>query len=195
MKRIIIALFLIFSLVICLPACNIVGQDTPIEENPDFAQFNAMFDAKFENYTITVSTTSANKLEVNSEYVVTTVNGERKVAYVIETLNSFVVDGDTIIIPDSYKTTTTGVYDGDESANTKFDVPHFNFSYKCIKNDVITPITFNADITSLNDFMGLNENVTEAEFSLKYSKDTIKSIEITYVTANENTVVITYTFN
>lgn len=195
MKRILIALFLIFSLVICLPACDMIGQDKPIEENPDFAKFNTMLDAKFENYTITVSTTSANNHKVNSKYVVSTVNGERSVAYTIETINSFVVDGDSITIPDEYNTTSTGVYDSVESANTKFDVPNFNFSYKCIKNDVITHITFNADIISLNDFMGLNVKTTDAEFSLEYSKDALKSIEITYVTENDNTVVITYTFN
>ena len=195
MKRILIALLLIFSLVICLPACDLLGQDKPIEENPDFAKFNEMFNATFENYTITVSTTSANGHNVNSKYVVTTVNGERSVAYTIETINSFVVDGDAITMPDGYKTTSTGVYDSVTSADVKFNVPHFNFSYGCIKNDIITHLTFNADILSLNDFMGLNVNASGAEFSLEYSKDTLKSMEITYVSNDDNTVVITYTFN
>ena len=195
MKRILIALFLILSIVICLPACDLFNTELPIEENPDFAAFNAMFDKTFDNYTIIVTTTSANNDVLNNKYVVTTENGVRSVAYVIETLNSFVIEGDKIIAPDSYKTVSAGTYDATTSASEKFNVPKFNFSYRCIANDIITPATFKADIFSLSGFMGLEESVTDAEFRLNYSKENVELIETTYVTENGSTVVISYVFN
>ena len=72
MKRILIALFLVLSLVVCLPACDIT-----VEENPEFAKFNQMFATDFENYTISMCTISASNSMINNEFVVTTENGER----------------------------------------------------------------------------------------------------------------------
>ena len=210
MKRITIVLFLILSLVICLPSCRddqkssestttttsatTKAPDVTLE-NPDFAKFNTMFGASFENYTITISSTAANGSSVNKEYVVSSVNGERSVSYTIETLNDFIIDGDTISIPDEYKTVTKGIYDATESASTAFEVPKFKFSNTCINSEVITPVSFKANITSIEQFMGLNIVATDAQFSLSYLGENVESIQISYVTESENTVVITYTFN
>jgi hypothetical protein len=70
MKRILIALFLVFSLLICLTGCP-----EKIIENPEFAKFNEMFANGFENYTITVVTSSYNDDFLNDTYHVTTVDG------------------------------------------------------------------------------------------------------------------------
>ena len=205
MKRILFSLLLIFSMVICLPSC----QDNTVEENPEFAKFNEMFEASFENYTITVDTTSQNGQVINDEYVVTTVDGVKAVAYRVEVLNTFAFEGETITAPDNYKTVYEGTCEADKltptsgiipssSASTSFmnfDVPKFKFSYKHIDNEMIIPGRFMGKITSLNGFMGLNVEASEAEFALEYNASAPKSMQITYVTNNGNTVVITYEFN
>ena len=75
------------------------------------------------------------------------------------------------------------------------DVPKFQFSYKYINSDMIIPGRVVAKINSLNGFMGLNVEVKEAKLALQYTADVPVSMQITYVTQNGNTVVITYTFN
>ena len=191
MKRILLAIVLILSLVICLPSCG----EKEIPENPEFARFNEMFQASFENYVITVCSTSASGYQLNNEYIITTADGVRSVAYTVETLNEIVVDGDLMEIPESFKNIEQGIYDAEISASSSFDVPKFNFSYKCIKSDIITPQSFSAQITSLAGFMGSDINATNAEFSISYSDNVPSSIEISYVTEENVTVIITYSFN
>lgn len=204
MKRILFSLLLIFSMVICLPSCK----DNKVEENPEFAKFNAMFEASFENYTITVETTSKNGQVINDEYVVTTVDGVKAVAYRVEVLNTFAFEGETITAPDGYKTVYEGTCEADKFTPTSaiipstsassfmnFDVPKFKFSYNYIDNDMIVPGIFMGKITSLNGFMGLNVESSEANFALEYGANAPVSMQVTYVTEKGNTVVITYAFN
>ena len=184
MKRILLVLLLIFSMVICLPSCN-----ENIEENPEFAKLNAL-----------LTNTSAHVVIVNDKYVVTTANGTKLVSYRTETLNSFVIEGDVVSLPNGYKTVNEGTCNSAEinaSSNKSFDinVPKFQFSYKYINNDTIIPGRVVAKVKSLNGFMGLNIQVKEAKFALQYSDDAPVSMQITYVTQSGNTVIITYTFN
>ena len=193
MKRILIALFLILSLAICLPACT----KGIVEENPAFAQFNEMFANVFDDYTINVSTTSYNGDVLNDIYIVKTVDGITEVTYREETLNEFVIEGDMITIPDSYKTVTEGVYNSttDAEAVQQYAIPKFNFSNKFIGNVYISDSMFSADITSLEGFMGLSINVTDATVIVTFSENTPASVIISYTTAAESSVIITYTFN
>ena len=197
MKRILLVLLLIFSMVICLPSCN-----EKIEENPEFAKFNEMFNKDFENYTITVETTSVNGDILNNKYVVTTTDGNKMVNYRIETLNSFGVDGDTITTPESYKKIVEGTqsldfmkFNNDLAPYMHCSVPQFIFSYSCLSSDVITPVSFKATITSLSKFMNLNLNASNAKVYIEFSGAKAKSVEISYLTEAKSSVVITYTFN
>ena len=193
MKRILIALFLILSLAICLPACT----KGIVEENPAFAKFNEMFTNAFDNYTISVSTTSYNGDILNDKYVVKTIDGVTYVTYTVETLNEFIMEGDKIGIPDGYKTVTEGVYNSntDAEAVQNYAVPKFNFSNKYIGNVYISDSMFSADITSLEGFMGLSLNVTDATVIITFSGNAPASVIISYTTAAESSVIITYTLN
>lgn len=192
MKRFLIALLLIFSIVICLPSCQ---QPPVIEENPEFDRFNSMFAQGFENYTITVSTTSPNGQVVNKKYVITTVNGERSISYEIETLNPFVIIDGVLTAPKEYKTVESGTYNNDLATQGTFDVPKFTFSYRYIENDMIIPGRFIAKIIALDGFTGLDIKSSEAKFTLDFAENAPKSMQITYVSKSNNTVVVTYTFN
>ena len=74
-------------------------------------------------------------------------------------------------------------------------VPQFNFSYTCLNSEIITPQSFKANITSLNGFMKLNVEATDATVFVEFSGEAVDSIEISYVTTAESTVVIKYIFN
>lgn len=187
MKRILIAIILVLSLAICLPACN-------TKNNVDYSKFNEMFSRSYNNYKITVSSTSASGNNVTNEYMVATVNGERRVNYRTEILNQFTVDGDVIELPQEYKTVEQGTYDKTISASSKFDVPSFNFSKNTLKNFNVSTSEFSADITSLSEFMGSNVEATNAKFLLSFSGVHPDSIEISYITAENVSVVITYIF-
>ena len=199
MKKIIIYL-LIISTLVCLPSCNLLNGNKTVEENPEFAKLNALFESNFENYTITVDTTSPDGHELNDKYVVTTVNGKTSVTYKAETLNSFVIEGNIVSVPNGYKNVQEGTCDATElnvilNKSININVPKFQFSYKHIDNDMIIPGRIVAKVKSLNGFMGLNIKVKEAKFALQYTTDVPVSMQLTYVTMNGNTVVITYTFN
>ena len=198
MKRFLLVMLLVLSLVICLPSCvNDKPQQTPsIEENPDFATYNAMFDKDFSSYVISMSITSINDDVINETYRVNTVDGVRSVEYRIERLNQFVIDGELITAPDGYISVTEGVYDATESSAARFDVPDFNFSYACLGESEITVLnSYSNDILSLEQFMGLDVTATDASLNLSFQNNEVKSISISYVSAEESTVVITYTFN
>ena len=198
MKRILIVMFLILSLVISLPACkkDDVIPTPQIEENPDFATYNAMFDKEFIDYTIEVSITGIEDDVTNEKYTVKTENGTRSVEYRIERLNQFIIEGDQITIPEGYVSVVEGVYDAEASASPKFDIPKFKFSYTCLgTSDITIPNSYSTSITSLEQFMGSTLNVTNASVKLSFNGNEATAISISYVTEAENTVVITYTFN
>ena len=191
MKRILIALFLVLSLIICLPSCG-----EKIEENPDFATYNELFNKTFENYTIDVSVTGINGDVLNEQYVVTTEDGVRSVAYSIERLNQFEIEGDLINVPGNYVSVTTGEYSTEESKSQGFDVPKFNFSYKCLNDkEVAFANSYSTGVTSVKDFMGLDVNATNGQVKLEYKGEKVISISVSFLTEAKSTVVITYTFN
>ena len=190
MKRILVALFLILSFVICLPSCT-----TEVEENPEFARFNEMFNAKFENYTITVSATAINShLTATETYVVNTVNGERTVAYRIESLNLFEINGDSITVPENFITVTEGVYVGEDAMNSKYNVPTFKFSNTCLSPEIIKSDVLCAHITSLSTFMGLDVPATDAAVIVSVENNAATSIQISYMDSANNYIDITYSF-
>lgn len=210
MKRLLIVLLLTLSIIICLPACvdeetnpttSVTTNPTPtkpsIDENPNFATYNSMFNKDFTKYTIEISVTDEYNNVVNEKYdVIIVPSGYRKVTYRIEHLNQFIIDGDDIIIPDEYISVESGVYDVEQSNARKFDVPKFNFSYSCL-SDSETAIQnfYHTKILSVKDFMGLDVVANNASVKLTFNGNDAESVIITYTSQNENKVVITYTFN
>ncbi len=191
MKRILIALFLVLSLIICLPSCG-----EKIEENPDFAKYNEMFNKTFENYTIDVAVTSSIGLTRTEKYVVTTTEGVRSVSYKIEKLNEIDTSGDTIVLPEGYVSVTEGVYSAEQSASEGFNVPKFYFSYNCLDtSEISTYNLYSTGVTSIEKFMGLNVSATNGSVKLIFNKDVVTAIAVSFITESANTVAITYTFN
>lgn len=193
MKRIILVLFLILSLLICLTSCP----EEIKEENSQFAKFNEMFAKTYDNYTIAVFTLTFDGAYLDNNYNVTTVDGVTYVEYHVETLNEFVIEGDTISIPDGYKTVTKGVYNSISDAEIvdSYKVPQFNFSASCLNSVKIGDTLLTANVKSLADFMGLNVNCINATVQVEYQDDILYYIDIVYETESGNTVFMTYTFN
>ena len=195
MKRILIVVLLLISIVICLPSCfDDNTSNTPtIEENVDFASYNSMFEKEFTDYTIEVSIIGANNEVINETYNVSLENGVRIVTYRVERLNQFTIEGDQISIPEGYISVEEGIY----TENTeRFNVPKFNFSYTCLgTSDVTLPVSYSTNITDLAKFMGSSIKVTDASVKLEFNGSSAQAISISYVTESENTVSIKYIFN
>ena len=195
MKRILIVVLLLISIVICLPSCfdDNTNNIPTIEENVDFASYNSMFEKEFTDYTIEVSIIGANNEVINETYNVSLENGVRVVTYRIERLNQFTIEGDQISIPEGYISIEEGTY----TENTeRFNVPKFNFSYTCLgTSDVTLPTSYSSSITNIASFMGSSLSVTDASVKLEFKGSSAQAISISYVTESENTVSIKYTFN
>ena len=188
MKRIIIALLLVFTLVICLPSCNQNGK-SPLDTVNELAQKAS------GNYTIEIQIASLNGDKVVERYNVTEADGQRSVSYRIEKINSFIIGEDEITIPDSYLTVTEGVYSVEESASTDFDLPSFNFTSASLSNVTVEDGKISASIASTEALMGTKLVGSDFTVSINYTSEAITSIVIGYVTSFGNNVTLTYTLN
>lgn len=186
MKRIVIALCLIFSLIVCLPACEQV-----IEENPEFEILEAVINTEHSSYTIDISVEFPEGT-LNEKYEVIVSDGEYKVDYHIERFSGFDVDQNGITAPGSYISTSEGTLTGDDALSYK--LPEFNFSYGCLTSDVIFLRTFRADITSMKAFVGMDVEATDATVEVEYTSSAVRNIIISYVNGDGNAVTITYDF-
>lgn len=199
MKRMLLIFILIFSLLICLPACesNNTTDNTDntggLKENPKFAKLNELYSQDFTDYTITISTTSPYGDIVNKTYVVGIDNGIRRVDYTIEELNGFIIDQNGITAPDGYKSVSVGTLEPEDAKSAIYDFPKFNFSYEGLSTDVVIRNIFSAQITSFASFMSLNLDVENAKVELEYNETETTHITVSYTTESGNTVSITYT--
>ena len=189
MKRIILALLVIFSLVIALPSCEL---SSGTASNPEFDWLNTLCARSFSNYTIDISVESEDGVKVTEHYDVKIVDGVKNINYRIERLSAFdIVDGE-IVLPNDYMSVVEGSITTTEE--DEYALPTFNFSYDCLKSDVVISNTLKAKITSLSKFMGVDFEATDAKVIAVYSSYTVESVSITYTSESGNVVTITYTY-
>ena len=192
MKKIIIALALIFSIVICLPSC--AGNN--YEE--EFNKLNTLADKDYSFYTIDIEVKNNNgDMSVKENYMVTSVNGTRTVKYSIERLNDFVVDGDNIFVPNDYMNISSGTLSTTEAEIDKYAFPKFDFSSKTL---VVRTLTnkgtyshMHASVTSFESFMGRSIEGSDGQINVYYNNNQINSIEISFANQSGNFTTITYT--
>ena len=187
MNKIYIALFLIFALLICLPAC-----EQKIEENPEFEILESLCNNDYSSYSISIVIESS-KGTLTENYAVAVNEGDYTVNYRVERFSEFTANQDGISVPNNYITVNEGTLTGEEAASYK--LPTFKFSYSCLESEKIIGRTFKANITSLEKFMGKALDEQEASVVVEYTASSVKTIEITYTTQNNTSVQITYTFN
>jgi hypothetical protein len=190
MKKIIIALLLIFAMLICLPSCN----DNTNKDNT-LETLNGLTRNFVTNkaYTIEVVVENASGDKITEEYSITYAYGRRSVEYKIEKINAFIVDGDTITAPEEYITVSTGTYDREESANTRYDLPTFTFSDETVKDYGACDGIMTGKIADLEAFMGSTVKSTDATVEVHYNESNIGRITVSYKTESGNTTTITYT--
>lgn len=190
MKKIIIALLLIFAMLICLPSCN----DNTTKDNT-LETLNGLTRNFVTNkaYTIEVVVENASGDKITEEYSITYAYGRRSVEYKIEKINAFIVDGDTITAPEEYITVSTGTYDREESANTRYDLPTFTFSDETVKDYGAKDGIMTGKVADLEAFMGSTVKATDATVEVHYNESNIGRITVSYKTESGNTTTITYT--
>lgn len=190
MKKIIIAFVLIFSIVLCLSSCDEPAQtDNEAEMN----NLNAMAAIDYSVYSIEINVKSTFGNEVTEKYSVIDVNDSKTVRYHIERLNSFAVNGDTVTVPDEYKTVSSGTLDASESNNTKYALPTFNFSSETISVNTIYDEdgvrVLEGSIISPVGFIGSDINGTNIQVSVQFTEKYLKKIVITYENGDSFTTI------
>ena len=193
MKRAIIALILVLSVLVCLPACGqtSAGQDI-------YTQLNG-FSNTANSYTIQICVTSPAGNKVTETYAVTVAGTTQTVDYRIEEINPITVDGNSITVPESYVTVTEGTLHATADSQSPYAVPSFKFSDSVLKNFTAAasgyPRSFSADVVNAKDFMGRELNGSDITISGSFTASSFEEIVVAYKTASGNTVTVTYSFN
>jgi len=188
MKRITIALLLTFALLISLSSCH------NSEKNETLIKLNELSEKLENSYTLNICTVSEDGHEVNTNYTVTDKNGVISVNAKIETVNTFDIDGDTITAPDSYVTVTERELTDEEIKDGNFILPKFSFSSNNLSSIAIINGTLDAKVSSLKALTGIMLDASNARLTVKYTDEAISIIIINFVTSQNNTVTLTYTF-
>lgn len=188
MKKIILALIIIFSLVIALPSC-----DSNKNSNPEFDLLNDLCNKDFSSYSIDISVESETGDKTTEHYNVSVADGIKTVEYRIERLSTFELENGELQIPSNRITVTEGSLTTDKKG--EYEIPKFNFSYDALSSDMIIGRTFKAKIVSIEKFAGITTDIEEATVKVEYSTSSVSTVTITYNTDAGNTVTIQYTFN
>ncbi len=193
MKRTILAAILIFSLLICLPACQSADSNQKV-----YDLLTGYASVSPDSYAIETTVTSPNGYKTTTLYTVTTVSGVRTVSVRTEKLNGFIVDGE-IAAPESYVTVTEGTLSPEESAKEAYALPRFRFNADSLKNFSVNsktyPYTFTAEITSEERFMARSIYGTNFTLSGVYLAGALSRVSVSYQTENGNTVTVSYLYN
>lgn len=198
MKRIIIAILLICILITPMVACD--PQTTtpdpkdPSTENTKLAKLDELAQKLENNFVIDVLVSSTYGLVASEQHTITTVDGHMRVFSKIERINSFVIEGDVITAPDSYSTIVEKELSEDEIANGNFNVPAFNFKTTSLSSIISMNGVTTAKLGSIKSFLGITITGKDAKIIVNHTDDAISSIEINYVTPQNNSVTIKYTF-
>ena len=190
MKKIIITLILVFSLIIALPSCDINNSQ---QSNPDFDKLNELCSIDYSSYKINIVIETLDS-KITEDYSVTVEDAVKTVDYRIERYSTFEIlpDG-TISVPTNHITVQEGRLTTEDEG--KYDLPSFNFSYDSLESDIIIGNTLKADIISFSSFIGTYMNVEDAKVVAQYTSSTLRSIVITFVTESGQSVTVQYEFN
>lgn len=190
MKRIIIALILVVSTLLCLSSCDKTDIDIAREQLDTLAQ------KEYNHYTIEMTVDSPNGYKITEKYTVKIENGARTVDYRTEKINSFTINGDSISIPEEYMTVTEGTLVNEEVLPTDFSVPKFDFLNDTLRNCLVedggTRLT--ATILSTNNFMGKDLTADNANLEVSYSADTLNYVIVSYTSSSGNSITLKYIF-
>ena len=199
MKRIIIAILLVCILITPLVACDTQTttkpQNEPTPENPKLVKLNELAEKLEGDFVIDIFVSSTNGHILSEKYTVTTVDGKTNVDAMIERINGFIIEGDVITPPDSYSTVTTKTLTDEEIEKGNFDIPAFSFKSSNLSSVVSTKDATTAKVSSIKSFLGISITGKDAKIVVTHTDDAISSVEISYVTPQNNNVTITYTFN
>lgn len=188
MKKIIASLLLICSMLICLPSC---GNNT--EADKALKKLDTLAKNPSTDYYITIEVKNKLGEKITEQYDVSFFYVKRMVDYRIERLNSFTVDGESIIAPDEYKTVTVGSYDLETSAEARFDLPAFSFTDKALKDYKLEYGVFTAIIADPIEFFGKDLDCKDATLTVSYTESKINTVSISYKAESGNVTTITYT--
>ena len=206
MKKILIAIILVFALSMCLVACNDVDNEpndptqnsTPTpEEEVLLGTLNDLAAQSYSKIKLDITTVTGG-LELKSSYTMT----DSAVEYSVEQFNLLPEDGNLENISPDYKTTLTGTaviengvvskMDGDPVSLPEFDelAGKFNFDKGNLKNIQIEDGKLSADVFSASEFLGTDKTINSVKVTVEFNDSAIETITITYNTINSSVTTV-----
>ena len=193
MKKTILSIICVIAMLLSLSACV-----TNAAEDAKLAQLSDYAATPYDSYTIQIVTTNRNGGKVTQKHSVAVIDGVRNVTSRTETINSFVIDGESITAPDEYMTVTESTTTVNVSDSTAFGLPSFKFSRDALTNikwdEESYPYVMTADITSTAAFMQDDLDGTGFKLEVEYVTGSIYSLQISYKAVSGNNITVIYTF-
>jgi len=208
---IVLIVIIVALVVVCLRTCRKGDEMFSVEsENVSqtptdiCAHLNSLLNSIGYPVILTVKTTEGENV-FNGNYTITEHGDVRAADYSYEKLSTFEINGDDVVIPESFKTTCTGrikVKDGKiieqngaaiNVAVESLDVRGLSLLGSALANVKTARGIFSADITSLKTVTGIDIAATDAKINITYTDAKITTIVLSYSTTSYHTEM-TYRF-
>ena len=142
---------------------------------------------------------------LSGSYTVSLAGGRAEISYTFEELALFEMQNGVYVAPSARKVTQKGNMSVENGtvleANGKqppLPVPIITlsglaFEERCFENAVITETTFAGDVKDAGALLGLSADCKNVHLSLVFDEEYVRTVEVTYDTAQGNAAVLQYT--
>lgn len=194
MKKTILSILCLIAMVFSLCAC---AEQNPVNDAL-LSELDGYAAIRYESYTIKIVSENRNGGKVTEQHSVTVTDGVRNVSSRIETINPFLIDGETVTAPEEYMTVSEFTSTVNEGESTEFGLPGFHFKNGAlanIKSDKQSyPYVFTADVGSIPGFMQTSIDGSDFKLEVEYVTGALYSLVLSYKSIDGNNVTVTYTF-
>ena len=194
-KKIVLVAAVLALVLICLTACNNI--------EGTLSNITKLLQEDYSVITLNVTTKTA-EVTLNGTYTFTFGSGVTTVNYRYDVLNELDINGNNA---DEYKQTIRGtatVYDdGTMMENgsvvnlplSEIDFTGLSFKAGFFANAKVSVDTFEADVKNPKGFIGNSDFIcSKMHVRVSFDGDSLSVLKITYVSANNNEVAVSYMF-
>ena len=203
MKKLIVSILLLFTLLIGATACF----QTPTSESTSsesdsapqtiYEQLDSFADVRYQQVKLDVLTVTGD-IQLSASYTLT----QNDVKYSVEQLNTLPEDGKLDGVSPNYKKTQTGTakiiagkvmqFDGQGVVLPAYEElkGSFHFDESNLKNVEMQENTLSADVISPSSFYGAEVDIQNVKICVEYTQTAFRQISITYQTASASVTTI-----
>lgn len=194
MKKIIFISVALVLVLVCLVACNNVGQT--------LSDITELLNSDYSSVTVKVTTETA-QVTLNGTYIFNFDGDTTTIEYSYDKLNELSADGNNA---DSFKSTVSGTATVQGNSATEdgvtvdlplsdLDFAGLSFKEGFFENIKASATKFEADVIEPKGFTGNNTFVgSDMRVAVTFNADSLTDITITYVSSSNANVTVSYSF-